>query len=1240
MVAAACVVVPFATSGVAAADSTAAPVSALGAPGSVVSTHTVTLVTGEVVTLQRQAGGVQTAIVDAGSDGTFPSFSTITVGEDLYVIPEKAQPYLAANQLDRDLFNVTQLVADGYDDARSANMPLIATYAAPKGRSANPATKPAPEGSVKHVELPSVNAAGLHEDKSEAATFWEAVDDDTLAPNTAPTLADGIQKIWLDEPVKASLDQSVPQIGAPEAWAKGFDGKGVKVAVLDTGLDPTHPDLVGRVKATENFTGDPDAVDHHGHGTHVASTIAGSGAASGGKYKGVAPEADLYIGKVLDNVGNGPESGVMAGMEWAVAQGADVVSMSLGTEAGSDGSDPLSQAVNRLSASSGALFVIAAGNTGPAKGTVGSPGAADAALTVGAVSKQDVLASFSSRGPLKDTFKVKPEITAPGVAIVAARAAGTAMGTPVDANYTSASGTSMATPHVAGAAAILAQEHPDWTGDRLKQVLANTAKPGSYTAYQQGVGRVDVPKALAATVYSSPAVISMGKSTFDSAPITKTITYVNTSAEDKTLSLSLFTVGDTGGAPQKGTLTLSADSVTVPANSSATVTTTFNPPLAPIGDFTGIITATAPDGSTIKTSVGATKDVPTVTLTVNWVDRHGNPAHGEAAVFDLDQGSFKQIFPTNGTTTVALPLGRYSVMGLVHTADLVAPNQTTDYTLAGQPVVDLTGAKTITLDARAAKEVKIATPDKSEPTNFKIGYKQQLPGRVGFDFLKTAASPLWDHVYVVPTGPVTEGTFDWAFQQRRFTPAITASYAAGNAPLPLEPVTYALQLHGPANLLAVAAGQGRPEDLTGKDLAGKLAVVTRSSALLVRDQVANVAKAGAKAVIIVNDRPGPYATIVPRVTGTTIPAWSLTQDQGATLLARIAKGDTLLNLQGVTNHPAVYNISLVAPGAIPDDPTDAVTPTNSALVEGHYRGAEGQLFGDWDAALRPGDFFVVAVPDFFEGPGTRTEWHSTGSRWPMLEQIQWWHAVYPDRVLYSLRSMMDMGRSYQPGGKYEQTWFGAANGPSGPEGAGAVRKGDTLTLSIREMGDSEPGHFAQFEADGDTMTARVYRDGTLIASPARFNGTAVAASPDPATYRVTLDTEHLAWHPLSTRTSTAWTFRSARPTSGSEDLALLWPRFGFTLDEHNAAVAGAIYDFDLSFLLQNETAPKMSAVKVETSIDDGATWKTATIKAKTGGHYDVVVANPKTGYVSLKVSASDADGSKVEQTLTRAYAVR
>ncbi|MFD4762624.1 S8 family peptidase [Streptomyces sp. NPDC058439] len=590
LLATACVAGTLGIPAIAAAETPATRTSRPQQNSPVVATHKLTLVTGEVVTLERHANGFQAATVEPSSEGVPATFTSTKVGDEVYVIPDKAQPYLAANELDRELFNVTKLVEYGYDDAHRPAVPLIATYAGAPGKAGKTLKQAAPAGSVKDNELPSANAVALHASKKKAATFWEAVDDDSAAAATAPKLAHGIKKLWLDKPVRVTLDQSVPQIGAPEAWAAGYDGTGTKVAILDTGIDPNHPDVAGQVKKAQNFTDDPDAVDHHGHGTHVASTIAGSGAASGGKLKGVAPGADLYIGKVLDGAGNGSESMVIAGMEWAAAQDADVISMSLGSSAASDGTDPISQAVDELTESSGSLFVIAAGNTGPGKGTVGSPGAAQDALTVGAVDKQDQLAGFSSRGPVKETFAVKPEITAPGVGIVAARAAGTTMGTPVDANYTSANGTSMATPHVSGAAAILVQRHPDWSADRLKQVLVSTAKQGSYNAYQGGNGRVDVPKAIDATVYSSPAVVSMGKKSVESAPVTKTIDYVNTSAADTTLSLRLFSAGETA-TPPDGMFTLSANSVTVPANSTASVTVTYHPELGAVGDYTGIITA-------------------------------------------------------------------------------------------------------------------------------------------------------------------------------------------------------------------------------------------------------------------------------------------------------------------------------------------------------------------------------------------------------------------------------------------------------------------------------------------------------------------------------------------------------------------------------------------------------------------------------------------------------------------------
>ncbi|MGW1093996.1 hypothetical protein ACWD4L_49680, partial [Streptomyces sp. NPDC002596] len=138
----------------------------------VVATYKLTLVTGEVVTLERHANGLQAATVAPAADGTPAAFTSMKVGDEVYVIPDKAQPYLAANELDRELFNVTKLVEYGYDDAHRRAVPLIATYAGAPGKAGKALEKAAPAGSVKKDELPSANAVALHAGKKKAATFW------------------------------------------------------------------------------------------------------------------------------------------------------------------------------------------------------------------------------------------------------------------------------------------------------------------------------------------------------------------------------------------------------------------------------------------------------------------------------------------------------------------------------------------------------------------------------------------------------------------------------------------------------------------------------------------------------------------------------------------------------------------------------------------------------------------------------------------------------------------------------------------------------------------------------------------------------------------------------------------------------------------------------------------------------------------------------------------------------------
>lgn len=270
------------------------------------------------------------------------------------------------------------------------------------------------------------------------------------------------------ENVKPELWESVPFIGAPEMWSAGFNGTGVKVAILDTGIDPTNPDFIypngtSKVVANRSFVdfdwdGVPDepVQDGHGHGTHVAGIVGGLG-----NYlpfiKGVAPGASLIVGKVLSNEGWGYDDWIISGIEWAISEGADVISMSLGGPAYPE-YDPLVDAVNQAF-NQGVLVVVAAGNEGPSEFTISSPGDAENALTVGALdtlSNPPEIAWFSSVGPAVNGT-VKPDVVAPGVDIASDRARGTYMDMPASYYHVFASGTSMATPHVSGYAALLLQ---------------------------------------------------------------------------------------------------------------------------------------------------------------------------------------------------------------------------------------------------------------------------------------------------------------------------------------------------------------------------------------------------------------------------------------------------------------------------------------------------------------------------------------------------------------------------------------------------------------------------------------------------------------------------------------------------------------------------------------------------------------------------------------------------------------
>ncbi|MGY4916335.1 S8 family peptidase [Streptomyces sp. 900116325] len=1227
---------------------------------------TVRLVTGDRVTVTSLPGGRHTASVQPGPGRERVPFRTLE-GDDkaLTVLPFDAEALVSAGTLDRRLFDVTALIADGYDEAHTSTLPLIVSSAPSRvgARVSSQAAKAAASTADRLVAfksaatpartLESLDARSLRVADDDLGRFWKTLNpggkSDAARAAVAPRIA-------LDGKVKAVLDRSTAQINAPAAWKAGYEGQGVKVAVLDTGVDANHPDLAGRVAEAKDFSGSPSTDDHFGHGTHVAATVGGTGAASSGTRRGVAPHADLLIGKVLGDDGSGSESSVIDGMEWAASQHAKVVNMSLGSDAETDGTDPMSQAVNTLTASTDTLFVVAAGNAGPGPSTVGSPGAADAALTVGAVDRDDSLASFSSRGPRLSDAAVKPDVTAPGVGIVAARASGTTMGDPVDANYTSASGTSMATPHVAGAAALLAQQHPDWGAQQLKDALISTSHtvPGTKVT-EQGGGRIDLATAMGPVTATGSVTLAPLHTDGSGKQQAATVRYTNTGDKPVTLSLAAGLATNTGRALAGGVVTLGSDTVRLAPGATAEVPLRTDAAHAVRGKYYGYVTATAADGTVLAhTTVALNVHAPVHKLTVVARDRDGKVIEGAAPVIWGADGFVN--YTSMEPAVAEVEEGTYQLS--FGTLDRAADGQ--ELREVVNPEVKVTKDMSVTLNAADTTPVQIRTPRPAEQrgvlsyqTYRKIDGNGLIQGVMFFDIAK--------RIYVSPTAEVTDGDFEFSSRWQMVAPQLRAKVpgtSLGFSPYYVN-ASPAFSDKG-ARLTAVDAGKGTSAELRAAHVRGKLAVV-RWDFSDDRALAQAAADAGAKALmLVVEDGFYPWTQWSPTGDRMAVPTMRAGTAEGTALLERAGQRTTTVEFSGTVRSPYLYDVMQVSKGSVPKRLVYTVSERESAVVRSTYTRtgasswASEQRFG-WrpyqDTAWNQYTRYVPAGQE-------RVEYVTGGD-------TLWKHVVHhnvidvPDFPLAA--GMHDDTRTYRPGQHTTERWFGAAVRPSIPRGGQlpSVRTGDTLSVYVPEFNDSGTGHWSFAEADpfgggvgtgvtaaavNDTATAALYRNGKRIAESDQGAWGNFEVPAGDAEYRMDLTTARTSddWR-FGTGTRTSWTFRSdtaARPAL----LPMLQVDYTVPVDARNAVGSQRRHTLGLDVRMQDGlAAPRGVTLKVETSYDDGRTWATATTARKGSGFTAVVERPARThgdAYVTLRVTAKDAAGNTVRQTVDRAYLQR
>lgn len=1178
----------------------AEPPPSRSAPGA--KTERITLVTGDVAELTTSSNGQVSARLTSAEPYYFGTFD----GE-LSLVPAEAYPLLSEGRLDKRLFNLTELVEQGYDDASSDQLPLLLT---------TPSTlRAAPAAATLRRTLPSVSSSAVTVRKSDAKTFWDSIS----GPTTFTT--GQVSKIWLDGRTHATLDQSTKQIGAPTAWKAGYDGRGVKVAVLDTGYDAGHPDLAKQVVASESFIPDQAVQDLHGHGTHTASIVAGLGTASDGKRKGVAPGADLLIGKVLDNSGGGLDSEAIAGMEWAVQQGAKVVSMSLGGWP-SDGTDPMSQAVDELSKSSGALFVIAAGNAGTEE-SVGSPGTASAALTVGAVDRDDNLANFSSRGPRLGDGAMKPEVTAPGVEIAAARAAGTDQGHVLSQYYTAMSGTSMATPHVAGAAAILAQRHPDWTGPQLKAALASTAVPSAAVRPdQQGLGRIDIPNALDPTVLPDTANLFFGDLSWTGptapAPITRIVAYRNNSNRPVTLDL---TIGAQSPAKINAAVTVSPSRLTIPAGGTASATVTLNLSKTQPAKYSGVLTARSGNTS-YRTGLGFAAGGRMNQVTVKAIGRDGQPATTKAGasgvqLWNQDTGDVNAVaFDETGARTLEVPTGRYSVMAYAMGGD--EADWANSVTLLGDPDEWIDGDRTYTFDARKAHKVTVKTPRPADAQSVGIAWHRKVGARdavSGWAFNGRVANG----IYVQDFGKVANGTFQVIQRWDLAEPKLTVDVNGVRLPTPQEGSARTVYV-GAEKLPLFNGGDGTADELAGaKD---KIALVRFRDYDTTPEQVKAAKDAGVKAIFMYNDAPGYWST----GSDQGVAFYLLRAEQGKQLLDLLANGPVSLQLKGLLDSTYRYDLA-VGPSTVKGPITYDIAKMRPAAVTTDFQRNDAWfLHTDQRIAHLPGISTGLTSTRPVTGPVARTDYLATdlnGVTWDEKTSAGEWNETGFEYTI---------ARGYRPNEQVTRGWWESLMRPAVPEAAGDEAQGwpparfeNALRIAIPQYVNGDRTIYGWGDR-GDLTSLELSSNGVTLGSK-DWSVAQFAVPAKAAWYDLTLDQKRgrSSWATTSTSTHTEWHFLS-KPAKGRAVLPLVQVDY-----KH----ANGWLELTPSYQ-PGVRGPGIFRTTAEVSYD-GKTWKRLPLRGFGGTVRAQLPAAPSGSYASIRVTATDLIGNKVSQTIEQAW---
>jgi subtilisin family serine protease len=1243
-------------------------------PNQPTAAKTFTLVTGDVVRVTGTGADRQVQVVtDVAPIG---DVVVSTLNKDLYAVPTAVSELLAKGRLDPQLFNLSELDRSGYDDKSTPDLPLIATYTATSaGATARRSiTAKTPAGVASTRALPAAGATALTMKRSARAAFFTGFAA-RAASSSYRALPTGVSKLWLDGKVKANNEESNALIGAGAVWQAGFDGTGQTIAVLDTGIDNNHPDLAGKVVASKSFVpGDPDPLkDEYGHGTHVASIALGTGAASQGRYAGTAKGAKLAIGKVLDDNGSGQWSWIIEGMAWA-AQQAPTVNMSLGGQP-TDGTDPVATALDEISARTGSLFVTAAGNWGPGYSNpypfkVATPGSASRALAVGNGHHSFYLDASSSAGPAIGTLGLKPEIVAPGTEVIAARSADSKFrGLPDAPQYTSLTGTSMASPRVAGSVAVLRQQHPDWSAQRIEDAITSTScttacrnalgghgVDANPQIYWRGAGGLDLQRASQQNLHGT-GLLQFGVHS-DPLPVdptvSRTITYVNDGDSPVTLQLTSalqqpdanFTYNVQPYQAGPGLIDVPA-TVTVPAHGTTAVPIKIDLTKAPEGSVYGEIVASG-GAAQVRSTLTWTRTTELHRMTIEYVGpdgEHGAPNRPTfGALTDLDNGTQRGVYFSNGhgyTTDFAgaqtdhplLAAHRYSLLtfqGEQATGAYRAYNGS--WTVGGVPDLVLNTDRTVTLDARLRKSWQVSTErpsvnaapraielirqagtgDKQVSTSFSAG-------------LQVADFP----IYSIPGAAPATGTQYTRVVEHREAPAVTLRIGTESI-VANRPVVDSLGGAFPAASMErlYDGGDGSPARLAGA--AGQLVLadeIPKSTGRLVIDDVVAAAAQAKATGVLVAVRDGGVASRV-LLHDPTIPVAVVTQAQAKSIRAGLANGRAVAWVRGGFPSPYTYDLVHTKPGGIGVDTTVAVRDRDLGVRRTSYHALDGaggyRVTGD----IR-GEFgglywgYAGLVPNGLVRDDLATPGHTFSRAWNQLNKYAaFWIGLDSLERGQVVGTDVGAGRMVPAVSGYTTS----VNGKLFLELGGADYVGSNSGIQLLQ----------------GTAASTFQVSGTSCQSPS------ICVLDAPGRYRLDYSATQQAV-PLATKVSSSWTVNVTKAPdlkpvpqpiidwnwSTAIGLTNTTPRHPYTLTVR----PGYRPARPLAGPLPYPDDHGAFKVQLQVTYDDGATWVPAGTRTIDPGESGTFVVRPpqtSNGFVGYRITGNDEAGNALDQWVLRA----